>query len=297
VPGGEVFRGRRVDLILPADHGVLVSVRGEGLFLFDQGKATPFAPAASRWTTANRVMPASGLRLPDGRWALGSILGGLLLLRPDGAVDQVIDSSVGLPDDFVNDMVLDRDGSLWLALNNGLARVEVGSPVSVIDRRAGLEGSVYDMARHRGDLWVATAAGLFTADRGQAGEEGPTAADGGRPIRMREVPGVPPSAWSLLPVGDDLLVGTAFGVYVVHGDTPAPLPGGPQATVYAFARSAADPDRVWVGMEDGLAAIHRDAAGWRWEGIHAGTPRDVRTIFEGADGVLWCGTTRRGWPG
>src|SRR4029077_8108208 len=34
VPGGEIFRGRRMDRILPADGGLLVSVRGEGLFLF-----------------------------------------------------------------------------------------------------------------------------------------------------------------------------------------------------------------------------------------------------------------------
>jgi hypothetical protein len=32
VPGGERFRDRRVDAILPADDGLLVSVRGEGLF-------------------------------------------------------------------------------------------------------------------------------------------------------------------------------------------------------------------------------------------------------------------------
>ena len=34
-----MFRGRRVDQILPADGGLLVSVRGEGLFLLRDGKA------------------------------------------------------------------------------------------------------------------------------------------------------------------------------------------------------------------------------------------------------------------
>lgn len=148
VAGGEVFRGRRVDMILPATSSIgstgsdtgtlLVSVRGEGLFLFKNGQAVPFAPAASRWTAEKRLF--TGLRLPDGRWALGSILGGVLLLRPDGEMDQVIDTGVGLSDDFVSGMALDREGSLWLALNNGLARVEVSSPLSVIDRRSGLQG-------------------------------------------------------------------------------------------------------------------------------------------------------------
>ena len=138
VPGGEAFRGRRVDQILPADGGLLVSVRGEGLFLLRDGKAEPFAPEASRWTAAKRIL--EGLRLADGRWALGSVLGGLLLLRPDGTVDQVIDTAAGLPDDFVTGLVTDREGALWLSLNNGLARVEVASPLSVLDRRTGLQG-------------------------------------------------------------------------------------------------------------------------------------------------------------
>src|SRR6185295_16782073 len=75
VPGGEVFRDRRVDLMLPADDGLLVSVRDERLFLLRYGRAEPFADEASRWTAAKKLL--EGLRLPDGRWALGSRQGGL----------------------------------------------------------------------------------------------------------------------------------------------------------------------------------------------------------------------------
>jgi diguanylate cyclase (GGDEF)-like protein len=290
VPGGEVFRGRRVDLILPADGGgLLVSVRGEGLFLFKGGQARPFAIAASRWTAEKRLL--EGTRLADGRWALGSILGGVLLLRTDGEMDQVIDTSVGLADNFVNGAMVDREGSLWLALNNGLARIEVASPLSVIDRRAGLEGSVYAVARHLGRLWVATAAGLFTTaardDAGRAAGD-PKAPEWGLPVRMRAVPGPPPSVWSLLSVDRDLLVGTAYGPYLVRGTTAQPLAAAGQKTVYVLTRSRRDPDRVWLGMEDGLGAIRREAAGWRFEGMVPGMTQEIRSIEEGENGVLWC---------
>ncbi|MFL6232354.1 MAG: diguanylate cyclase domain-containing protein [Thermoanaerobaculia bacterium] len=288
VPGGEVFRGRRVDQILAADGGQLVSVRGEGLFLFRDGQATPFAPEASRWTAAKRIV--SGDRLADGRWALGSVTGGLLLLRPDGTIDQVIDTAVGLPDDFVGGLVTDREGALWLALNNGLARIEVTSPLSVLDRRAGFQGNVYSLARHRGSLWIGTAAGLFTTEGTAPEKDGP-------PVRLRAVPGVPPGGWSLLSVGDDLLVGAAFGVYQVRGSAVRLVPGTDQGTVYALARSAADPDRVWVGLDEGLAAIRRDGGGWRFEGKAAGFSSEVRTLVEGRDGTLWCGTKLDGLVG
>jgi diguanylate cyclase (GGDEF)-like protein len=277
VAGGEVFRGRRVDLILPAeDGGLLVSVRGEGLFLFRDGQAVPFAPTASRWTAEKRLF--TGLRLPDGRWALGSILGGVLLLRPDGEVDQVIDTGVGLSDDFVGGMALDREGSLWLALNNGLARVEVSSPLSVIDRRSGLQGSIYDVARHRGRLWVATSEGLSAVTGGAAAA----------------VPGVPPSAWSLLPTGGDLLVGAAFGVYVVRDGRVREVRGTEQETAFALERSRVDPDIVWVGTAGGLEWVRREGGEWRYQGKIEGVPRDVRRVVEGESGVLWCTTDLNG---
>jgi diguanylate cyclase (GGDEF)-like protein len=297
IPGGELFRGRRIDQLLPAGaaeaDGLLVSVRGEGLFRFRGGRAEPFAPEASRWALAKHVI--TGCRLADGRWVLGSVLGGLLVLRPDGGVDQVIDTASGLNDDFVSGLVVDREGSLWAALNNGLSRLEVASPLSVLDRRSGLPGSVYSVARHRGALWVGTAVGLFTtlgagAGAGGASGNGPTA-------RLRAVPVVSPAAWSLLSVDDDLLVGMAFGVFSIgppsigpEAISPRRVAGSDEKTAYSLARSRAVPDRVWMGTQDGLAALRRDGAGWRFEAKVAGVTEEVRGIVEGKDGVLWCTT-------
>ncbi|HXO22140.1 MAG TPA: diguanylate cyclase [Thermoanaerobaculia bacterium] len=294
VPGGEAFR-ERVDLILPGpgDRGLLVSVRGKGLFLLAEGKSAPFAPEASRWTAEKRLL--DGCRLADGRWALGSILGGLLLLRPDGAVDQVIDTSVGLPDDFVTGVAVDREGALWLSLNNGLARLEVASPLSVIDVRSGLKGTIYSVARHRGGLFVGTPAGVFTVAPATPEGTAPASPEWGRPVRMRPVPGLPPTGWALRSTGDGLLVGSAFGAYWVEEDGAEPreprlIAGTEQRTTFVLQPSRVDPARVWLGMQDGLGAIRREGRGWRFEGMVPGLTHEVRTIVEGAGGVVWCGS-------
>ncbi|HVT58184.1 MAG TPA: diguanylate cyclase [Thermoanaerobaculia bacterium] len=343
VPGGEAFRGRRVDMILPADPpaeaslaspaggpsrgglaggSLLVSVRGEGLFVLAAGKTEPFAREASRWAAVKKIL--SGCRLADGRWALGSVLGGLLLLRPDGMVDQVIDTTVGLPDDFVSGVVADREGALWLSFNNGLARVDVASPVSVVDARSGLKGQVSGVARHRGRLLVATSAGVFAAGdrdrpsesngrRGQTGQaggqsggraaalpgkttgmSGQVAPEGSPTLRLRPLAGLPDSVWSLLSAGDDLLVGSAFGLYAVHGASCRLIAGTEGQIVYALKASLADPQRVLLGTEDGLAAVRREAEGWRFEGMVEGGPRNVRTIVERRGRIVWCGSTLDG---
>ncbi|HMB55224.1 MAG TPA: diguanylate cyclase, partial [Thermoanaerobaculia bacterium] len=263
---------------------LLVSVRGEGLFLLADGAATPFAPQASRWTVDHRVL--SSLRLADGRWVLGSVLGGLLIVAPDGRVEQTIDSRVGLADDLVYGLAADRDGSLWVALNTDMARVDVASPLSLVDRRAGLVGSAYYAVRHRGELWVATAAGLFVLDAG-AGTAGQP------PVAARPVRGLPPSVWSLLSIGDDLLAGTASGVFqvAVRGQ-PRAVSGVPEVTVYALAASpadpAADPNLAWAGTSEGLHRLSRNGGTWR-AGDHRALPSPVRAVVE-RDGVVWCST-------
>ncbi len=296
VPGGESFRGRRVALMLPAEGGVLMAVEGEGLFRFTGGRVEPFAPEASRWAVARGL--TRGCRLPDGRYALGSVRGGVLLLAPGGEVDQVIDTEVGLPDDFVTGLAVDREGSLWLSLHTGLARLEVSSPLSVIDARAGLQGSPMDVTHHQGQLWAATSAGVFTTagapapGEAAAGDARGDAPVSSRALSMRQVAGLPPApAWSLLPLGEELMVGTSVGVYLLGAKEARLIAGTEVSKAYELVRSKAEPRRVWVGLRDGLGVLVEENGSWHWRGRVAAVPRYVRQILEREGGVVWCGTT------
>ena len=48
----------------------------------------------------------------------------------------------------------DREGALWLGLDAGLARVEIGSPISIFT----LEGT-FDVARYKGSIYVSSGGG------------------------------------------------------------------------------------------------------------------------------------------
>lgn len=274
LPGGAQFVGRRVDALAGAPDGLLVSVRGEGFFRLVGERATPFAPQATQWALAARVLES--MQLADGRWALGSLLGGLLLLRQDGSIERVIDTKSGLVEDFVSGLATDAEGSLWVAMNHGLLRLEIGSPVSIFDERSGLPGSVLAVHRHRGHLWVGTSAGVFTTDGANAATQ------------FRSLPEMRGGGWSFASVGQELLAAPAFGVAVVSPGPVREVAGLDDWTAYTLAPSSTDPARVWVGLSLGLGAVRRSAAGWILEGRIAHFEQEIRSILETADGTVWC---------
>jgi len=291
-PGGELFRGRRVDALLAAEVGLWVSVRGEGLFHLVDGHAPSFAPAASAWAVANRIF--TSLRLPDGRYALGSLRGGVLLLTADGAIDQLIDSRVGLADDFVNGLAIDGEGALWLALDSGLERAELASPLTLIDRRAGLPGSVLSATRHRGRLYVGTTAGLFASIPSSK-----DARSGSPTLSFEPVEGMSLPVWSLLSLDDDLLLlGVGFGVSELHPDGSLREVAGTDAEVgYALQASNRFPGKIWLGTGHGVSLLRREKEGVVYEGALAGLAAGaVRSMVE-KKGMLWCGTELEGVVG
>jgi diguanylate cyclase (GGDEF)-like protein len=266
------FDGKTIDLVVPFDDTrAIVAVRGEGLSLSD---GTAFAPDANQWLGQKLV--TAGCRLRDGRFVIGTRQDGVLLLTHSGAIEQRLDDAAGLPMAVLAHAFEDREGSLWLAYHGPIVRVDLATPVSLIDTRSGLRGYVNAISPDRGRLWIATSYGLYVSD-------------GSLPVHLVE--GVPATAWCTATLDDALLVGTSSGAYLVDASLHArPIAGTEDLVVYEVFQPKSDPSIVWLGLRKGMGLLRRTANGWRYEGIIAGTPPHARTIIE-HDGAFWIGAT------
>ena len=221
---------------------------------------------------------------------------GVLFLDRNGEPNQLIDQNAGLPDEVVSATFADRDGALWVALHGGIAHIEVSSPMTIFDRRAGLKGSISAVLRHAGAMYVGSSHGLYVID--------PQARTGTMSTVnvARHIDGVPGTVWDLLSDGADMLAATSDGMYIVHRDgTSTPISGTEHVVAYTLLRSTSDPSRAWMSTRKTVAVLrHCGAPGapacrpnermtWTYAGPVAGSPRYVRTMLE-RDGALWCGT-------
>lgn len=270
--------GQRVLLALRRTDGKIVAaVRDHGLFLVDGTTAAPWAPEASAWLKGKSV--SGGSSLNDDRLVITTPRNGLIILNSsNGAIEQIIGADAGLPDALINEVRVDRDGSLWLAMEGPLVRIDLASPVTVFDMRRGLRGGAGDVTRHAGRLYAAMTHGLYTIDQDGAAQR---------------LEGIDEGAWRLRTIDDELLVGTTKGIYRVDSAGKIEHTIENDGEVYDLVRSTSDPSRVWLAQGAGVSSIRRSGNTWTFEAVVSGTPTDISTVVE-RDGVLWAGSVFNG---
>ena len=99
--------------------------------------------------------------LAEGILAIGFDGHGLALIDSEGKLLRHIDDSEGLENLEVMNIFPDRDGGLWLALYDGLARLEPDGASSSFSRPNGIPSKVSDILRWKGRLYAATMLGLY----------------------------------------------------------------------------------------------------------------------------------------
>ncbi|MFP5248044.1 MAG: triple tyrosine motif-containing protein, partial [Thermoanaerobaculia bacterium] len=271
-----VLDGRVLVAIGRGDGSLVAGVRDVGLFTIKDNVATPFAPEASGWLKGKLI--SGGTRLRDGRLVITTRQDGVLILHPSGLIEEILGTDAGLPDALVNEPYVDREGSLWLAMEGPLVRIDLGSPVTVFDARRGLRGGAGDVTRHAGRIYAAMTHGLYEIDpQGNA----------------RRLDGMEEGAWRVIAIDDELLVGSVKGFYRVDRNGRMEHVIENEGEVYDFSRSPSDPTRVWVAQGDGVSSVRRVNGKWQFEGLLPGVAQDVSTVLE-HDGVLWVGTVFNG---
>ncbi len=264
-------------------RSILIGTLRQGLFLYDSQTFHPFKTEADDFLRQNPLM-RPGAVLSDDRLLLNTWGGGAVLLERSGKLLQTIDRSSGLPDNTVYYVYSDpaRPETQWLALENGIARVEAAGPFSTFDADRGLRSTVSKLQRHRGVLYAATNVGISYLDAVS------------RIFKPVEMP--VEQSWDILAIDGQLLAATNSGVYAVNGDQAAFVRRSVNDDFAAciFRRSRQDSQRVFVGLFNGLACLRRENGVWRDEGRAPGIQDEIPTLVETKDGRLWAGTRNAG---
>lgn len=271
VPGGERFAKEDVTAMAPLGTDLLAFTR-DGMFHETPRGFEPLVTSASQTIKADGVYSCAAL--PDGRIAVATVRAGLVLLDANGGLERSFEKSDGLDGQTVTSIYPDREGGVWLTLNNGLAHFPLA--VSRFDQSTGLKGDVYAVAREDGALYAGTYLGLYRL-KTEAGR---------RPV-FEPVAGAQASIMALLPSDTGLLVGGAGGVRRVTGDRAVVEYSG---DVYDLCRSTRNPDFLYAVGRGGLARLRWNGRRWVEDREIPSGGLEFRAVGEDNDGAVWVAT-------
>jgi signal transduction histidine kinase len=282
VPGGARFADERIYVILPFDEQrILIVTRTQGMFLFDGVSFKRFVTEIDNFLKQNEVY-LPGAVLNNGTFAFGTMRGGLIIMDRQGNYINHIDAASGLQDETVFYIYQDKEGLLWLALNRGISKVDICSPLSFYTRASGIESTVFSIIRHKGILYIATGLGVYYLDPAQK--------------TFNPVAGITSESWQMLSIENRLLAATFSGVYEIKNKTATIVRPSISYDYRARAlyHSKKNTARVYIGLENGIASLRLNKGKWIDEGIIPGIHEEIQTIAETQDGNLWLGTNTAG---
>ncbi|MFQ5568679.1 MAG: ATP-binding protein [Rhodothermales bacterium] len=282
VPGGERFADQRVYMMAPyQEDRVLMATRERGLFLFDGASVIPFPTEVDDYLREHRLYHGSAV--PGGLFALAMLDGGgVVIIDERGRLIRLLNEPEGVLDDWVNYVYPDAQGGLWMALDNqGLVRVDVPSPLSRYDLQRGLDGTVNDILRHRGHLYVATSKGVYVL------EESPLPTGQPNHVRsfFRKV--YEETSWALFSADSVLFVGAEEDLFAIR-DTGTERVASQQ--VRSFLEIERADRQIILGSNNGLALLKHAPDGWEVQDLDTPIQEQVRSLEFETDSVLWAAT-------
>jgi ligand-binding sensor domain-containing protein len=153
-----------ITALLPfSEKDLLVVSLKQGIFQLNEGgELKPWKTDYDADLAAKRIYCAS--MLSDQQLALGTSLGGLIIIDKYGKAIRHLDKVTGLQNSNVLSLYTDASNNLWCGLDNGIDYVEVQSAFTEVIPDFPLDGTGYDVAVHDGLIYLATSTGLFVND-------------------------------------------------------------------------------------------------------------------------------------
>lgn len=156
------FRSAAIAVVPFSPSQAYIATESEGIFTFDGENFHPFFGSA----TAERLRTANvnkALLTRDSMLVVGTILDGITAIDKNGKKVWTLNTTNNLQNNTVLGMHCDPENNLWLALDKGIAVVQLNKPIRFIRSFSPSVGSIYSLRfREPNTLYLATNQGLYT---------------------------------------------------------------------------------------------------------------------------------------
>jgi len=146
------------DMFMLPNKKIVLATLEKGLFTYENNIIKPWDTEAN--TFLKKHTSLGGTIIKNKFIVLNSVLNGIIICDLNGKIVQHLNHQKGLLNNTILTSYVDKNGNLWLGLDNGITFINENSPLTYFDYSFNL-GTVYASIIHDGYLYVATNQGLF----------------------------------------------------------------------------------------------------------------------------------------
>ncbi len=277
VEGSEILiNAAIIDLITISDSLGVIVTSASGLYKFDGERISKWPTGADQILRANRVISSTFLEFTN-QLALGTEIGGIVIMNLDGRVELKIDKQSGLQNNTVSTITSDKKGNLWLGTYNGIDKIDFASSNPMIYPDGELEGALYDILEWKGHYYFGTNNGLFKLKK----------QDYYNPLEETKFTFIQNSGgqvWGLDIIDDRLYMGHTLGAFeILQNDIAKEI----SLQVGAWRFEKLNDDIMVVGTYAGLDFFRRSGQDWEYIKRSEGFNESSRIMSLDKEGFLW----------
>ena len=276
VPDGEKFSSIGVYDMLPFKNKILVTTNQNGLFLYDGYHFSQFKTEADSFLIKNRLY--NTCEVSDGRIAFATQRGGICIINKNGRLLKIINSKNGLQSDITYDVYQDKQGGLWLAMTDGISRVEISSPFTKLEKKNTGNDFISSIYRFKDNLYAANSFGIFYMDNSI--------------LVFKPVAGINSGGQNFVSIDGTLYASAVSGIYKIGNNETAHM-------VFSFDapslyKSTIDSSIIYVTYRIGLAVLEYKNEQLKLMKRIPGITSEINNLVEDPDGSLWIETAYEG---
>jgi len=259
--------------ILPLnDQTLLFLTEANGIFQFQNNHFSNYPCELNEYLKEN--LATCAIQLKDGRYAIGTQLGGLVVLSLKSQNWQIINHEKSLLiNDHINQLMCDHNDLIWVATNNGISVIDVLSPFSYFNELHHLKGNVTDIVRFDEKFYVSTYQGLFVYSETEK--------------KFQTVSNQIKSCWDLCKDHTKLYAATNEGVWQIKPNLKQ-ITGEMSLALHIEKKNS---QKIYVGTTEGVEEIDlQNIQTKKIEGINF----EVTAIEEDQNHAIWFQTNSQG---
>ncbi|MCU4173907.1 LuxR C-terminal-related transcriptional regulator [Carboxylicivirga sp. N1Y90] len=279
VSGGNVFSDKLITSILRiSDSKIVIGTMKNGLYLWDMHTINPWNVPANAILKENNIFCSTPYL--DDFLIYGSIQAGLIILDKKGNIVMHIDKDKGLHNNTVLSVFVDREGSIWAGLDNGIVRVSYNAGLTYLQGYYNI-GTGYTIIVDGEDYYMGTNQALYIINKEKLYD----------PLKTRDdfvkVKGTDGQVWSLLKANNGIICGHNLGAYsIVDGEakliTPTDVNG-----IWTFRTIKGYPELLLAGTYNGLVLFEYVNGDWAFKSKIKGFNESARFMEWDENGNLW----------